>query len=179
MDEIKISHSYSDIDYINVYDLKDVSYSSLLTYLQNNKSRKIGLGYVEKSGDPTFGSQTYFIYNEDTLVPNKEVIEDHIAFSTKHSDFLEALCKLYKEYNLSYMSNTIIHRARRGLNGGGNGLPKMITHNKWSATDRKVTLKDGSKRTLYNNAGKPGEFRIRRMSTRAGQTVATYIKPPK
>ena len=59
------------------------------------------------------------------------------------------------------------------------GGRSTMTSPKWTTTGRKVTLKDGSKRALYKNAGKPGELRIRRMSTRAGQTVATYVKPPK
>ena len=48
---------------------------------------------------------------------------------------------------------------------------------KWVSTGRKVTLHDGTKRSLYKNAGKPGELRIRRMGTRNGQPVATYVKP--
>ena len=57
---------------------------------------------------------------------------------------------------------------------GGGTTKKAV---KWVSTGRKVTLKDGSKRALYKNAGKPGELRIRRMATRAGKTVATYVKP--
>ena len=62
------------------------------------------------------------------------------------------------------------------VHGGGRG---KTTSPKWTSTGRKVTLKDGSKRALYKKADKPGELRIRRMATRAGQTVATYVKPPK
>ena len=72
----------------------------------------------------------------------------------------------YGDYQQYKNSNVAVH--------GGRGHPKA-TH-KWTT---KVTLKDGSKRALYKNAGKPGELRIRRMATRAGQTVATYVKPPK
>ena len=60
---------------------------------------------------------------------------------------------------------------------GGRRHPKAAQ--KWTTTGRKVTLKDGSKRTLYKSSSKPGELRIRRMATRAGQTIATYVKPPR
>ncbi len=50
---------------------------------------------------------------------------------------------------------------------------------KWVSTGRKVALKDGSKHSLYQNAAKPGELRIRRMATRAGTSVATYVKHPR
>ena len=62
---------------------------------------------------------------------------------------------------------------------GGATKKSTKSTTKWTSTGRKVTLNDGSKRALYKNAGKPGELRIRRMATRAGQTVATYVKPPK
>jgi hypothetical protein len=67
-----------------------------------------------------------------------------------------------------------VGNARNG--GQGGGLKKMTTS--WVSTGRKITLRDGSQRSLYKNAGKPGELRIRRMAMRAGQTVTTYIKPP-
>ena len=60
---------------------------------------------------------------------------------------------------------------------GGRRHPKAAQ--KWTTTGRKVTLKDGSKRTLYKSSSKPGELRIRRMATRAGQTIATSVKPPR
>ncbi len=50
---------------------------------------------------------------------------------------------------------------------------------KWISTGRKITMRDGSTRSLYKNAAKPGEHRIRRMATRAGKSVATYVKPPR
>lgn len=52
---------------------------------------------------------------------------------------------------------------------------KSIKH-KWTPSGRKVTLKDGSSRSLYQNPSKPNDFRIRRMVTRNGSTTATYIK---
>ena len=47
----------------------------------------------------------------------------------------------------------------------------------WISTGRKITLKDGSKRTLYKNMSIPGDHRIRRMTLRAGKISASYVKP--
>ena len=50
----------------------------------------------------------------------------------------------------------------------------------WTSTGKKVTLKDGSKRTLYRNQGLPGELRIRKMrKCKHNKTTAIYIKPPR
>jgi hypothetical protein len=59
------------------------------------------------------------------------------------------------------------------------GAKKSTSAAKWVSTGRKVTLKDGSTRSLYKNAAKPGDLRVRRMATRAGKSVATYVKPPR
>ena len=61
----------------------------------------------------------------------------------------------------------------------GGGSTTTHTRAKWVSSGRKITLKDGSKRALYKNSAKPGDLRIRRLATRAGHTVATYIKPPR
>ncbi len=66
---------------------------------------------------------------------------------------------------------------RGGTHGGG--TPSVRRHADWVSAGRKATLKDGSTRTLYMNVSKPGELRIRRMTTRDGKSVATYVKPPK
>jgi hypothetical protein len=50
---------------------------------------------------------------------------------------------------------------------------------KWHATARKVTLKDGSRKTVYSCAAHPGELRIKRFVVRAGKKVASYVKPAK
>ncbi len=60
--------------------------------------------------------------------------------------------------------------------GGGTSSGRQV---EWVSTGRKVTLTDGTVRTLYKNASKPGEQRIRRMTQRDGRSVATYVKPPK
>ena len=50
----------------------------------------------------------------------------------------------------------------------------------WVSAGRKVTLANGTTRTLYKNASKPGQqLRIRKMVTRNGSKVATYVAPPK
>ena len=47
---------------------------------------------------------------------------------------------------------------------------------KWTATARKVTLDDGSKRVLYKNPEYPGETRIRKMRKgRDGRMKAVYV----
>ncbi len=50
---------------------------------------------------------------------------------------------------------------------------------KWVSSGRSVTLNDGSKRSLYKNAAKPGDLRIKRVATRDGARVASFVKPPK
>jgi hypothetical protein len=60
---------------------------------------------------------------------------------------------------------------------GGNST---TSSDKWVSAGHKVTLMDGTVRTLYTNVSKPGDVRIRRMITqRDGRSVATYIKPSK
>ncbi len=79
----------------------------------------------------------------------------------------------YDPWN-NYLTTIIEH-----TQGGAKRTRPSRPTPKWVSTGRKVTLKDGSKRSLYKNAGKPGELRIRRMATRAGKSVATYVKPPR
>ena len=47
----------------------------------------------------------------------------------------------------------------------------------WISLGRKISLKDGSTRILYANKAKPGEFRIKRMVSRNGKKVASFVKP--
>ena len=62
--------------------------------------------------------------------------------------------------------------------GGRPHKNKSPTSKQWVSTGRHVSLKDGTtKRMLYKNASKPGDLRIRRMATRNGRTIATYVKP--
>ncbi len=48
---------------------------------------------------------------------------------------------------------------------------------KWIQTGRKVKRPDGSVRTVYTSAAKPGEERIRRtvMRMRKGESTASYV----
>lgn len=79
------------------------------------------------------------------------------------------------EYKKQAHSGNIINYEQ--FMGGANRSPKNTKGSKWVSTGKKITIKDGSKRALYNNINKPNDLRIRRMVTRAGKTVATYVKP--
>ena len=85
----------------------------------------------------------------------KELMGDHVV------------CEMYTMYHNMVRPNTI----------GGRG---RYNNAKWTSTGRTVTLKDGAKRTLYKNAARPGELRVKRMVVPAGTSnaVATYVKPP-
>jgi hypothetical protein len=48
---------------------------------------------------------------------------------------------------------------------------------RWCATKKKVKCHDGVTRALYRHPAKPGDLRVRKMVTRGGRTVATYVKP--
>ena len=49
----------------------------------------------------------------------------------------------------------------------------------WTPTGRKVTLGDGSRRSLFKNHKFPGQLRVRKMHKgRDGKLSATYILPP-
>jgi hypothetical protein len=63
---------------------------------------------------------------------------------------------------------------------GGAGRKPTAAAAAWVSVGRKVTLANGTTRTLYKNASKPGQqLRIRKMVTRNGSKVATYVAPPK
>ena len=66
----------------------------------------------------------------------------------------------------SVRRNTFIENTK----GGGK---KSV---KWLTTGRKVTTLNGT-RTLFYNVTKPNEVRIKKMITRKGQIIATYILP--
>ncbi len=63
--------------------------------------------------------------------------------------------------------------------GGSKRHPTRGAASKWVSSGRSVTLHDGSKRSLYKNAAKPGDLRIKRVATRDGARVASFVKPPK
>ena len=54
---------------------------------------------------------------------------------------------------------------------------KVRKGSSWVSTGRKATVKDGSKRTLYKNAAKPGDLRVKRFSLRNGKRTAIYVQP--
>lgn len=63
-------------------------------------------------------------------------------------------------------------------NGGGSSAAKRSSAaHAWTLTSRKAKRADGSTRSLYRNAGFPGQLRVKRMVTRRGTKHATYVKP--
>ena len=50
---------------------------------------------------------------------------------------------------------------------------------KWVSTGRTAAVPDGTRRSLYKNAGRPGVLCFRRMATRGGRRVATYVEARK
>jgi hypothetical protein len=63
------------------------------------------------------------------------------------------------------------------VSGGARRKPKPPKASCWHATRRTVMCRDGKKRTVHTNPAKPGEQRVRKMVTRRGKTVATYVLP--
>ena len=92
---------------------------------------------------------------------------DHVKHLKGHIHTLKQKIDEYDRY----------HSTPKTL-GGRPHKNKSPTSQKWVSTGRHVSLKDGTtKRMLYKNASKPGDLRIRRMATRNGRTIATYVKP--
>jgi hypothetical protein len=66
---------------------------------------------------------------------------------------------------------------RELVRGGARRKPKPPKASCWHATRRTVMCRDGKKRTVHTNPAKQGEQRVRKMVTRRGKTVATYVLP--
>jgi hypothetical protein len=60
---------------------------------------------------------------------------------------------------------------------GGSRKTRQNIKVTWIRTNRKVTIEDGNRRTLYKNSNSPGDLRVRKMVTRKGKKYATYVKP--
>jgi hypothetical protein len=110
-----------------------------------------------------------------TLLDEWSNFSSETVMSVKYSD---AHAKANANANANAIANairaTMMNHDRDALRGGAARTPASTA---WVSVGRKVTLKDGRVRALFRCASKPGQFRIRRMVTRAGRTVATYVKP--
>jgi hypothetical protein len=85
------------------------------------------------------------------------------------------------EMNIDYGDEEKYREDDDKYDGGGKQKTRKPTAAAaWVSVGRKVTLANGTTRTLYKNASKPGQqLRIRKMVTRNGSKVATYVAPPK
>ena len=71
-----------------------------------------------------------------------------------------------KDNGLPYPPDNTVGGARRVASASA----------KWTLSKRKATLKDGSVKSLWQNSV-TRELRVKKMVTRGGHKVASYVKP--
>ncbi len=117
---------------------------------------------------------TYDAENGILWIPSEGVADfTHYALRTWAGENLRSVSA---ETMAKYRAFLTVVRSQ--VQSGGSDAKTRAAH-VWVSTGRTVTLRDGSKRSLYKNAAKPGDLRVRRMAVRAGKSVATYVKPPR
>jgi hypothetical protein len=161
------------VDTLGTDDDRSFRASLINAFIQSPvATNRYGNGNKTDSAQDDFA--TYLDYDPDTA--SNYVDDVHPDGVPRIDGYAKVLSIMYPYtgHHKSAFTHSIAEEnanSRGGSTIGGAG-------GSWTSTGRKVTLKDGSKRSLYKNPSKPGDLRIRRMAKhRNGRTVATYVKP--
>jgi hypothetical protein len=99
---------------------------------------------------------------------------------------VDELFDSFEQYMQNLESTQMNVRHRSSINeseqtgGRGRAAVSKTQHTPrscWTPTKRTAVCRDGTTRVLHKNPAKPGELRVRRMVSRNGHTVASFVKP--
>jgi hypothetical protein len=107
----------------------------------------------------------------DQFKPFDQLLPDHKLMYMKIANCMMNFIMNNQYYDELKNLNDAIYNAIKPLEGG---KKKPVTA-KWVSEGRKVKTKSGEMRTLYRNSS-TGKLCVKRMSTRDGKRVATYVK---